>query len=234
MQQTDFQSDLEQRYKQDQTSHYTARLEEFGSSAQADSWTSQEMAKFYYAKASSVFKDYILGKRFTESEKMKLLDIGSGNGFYAQYLQNENLLKSIDYTGIEINTASYEQAKAKVLEVSFLNGDFFQMNYPHKAFHFITIIGTFSIFKSLTVAETQEYILESLQKAFYSCEYGLSLLISRFVLEDESIEKFFNRVSKVSPNVVFDNSLFGNYLRIELYQNKHLVEYYNLHKSATW
>ena len=121
---TDNNSDLHQRYLQDQTSHYSSRLAEFGSIPQADSWTSKEMSTFYYKKATAMFKDYINYNVFNSENKLKLLDIGSGNGFYAEYLKESKLLESINYTGIEINPRSCEAAQAKNLPVNFINNDF--------------------------------------------------------------------------------------------------------------
>jgi SAM-dependent methyltransferase len=228
---TDDNSDLYKRYLEDQTSHYSQRLAEFGSIPQADSWTSKEMSTFYYKKATAMFKDYINYDVFNSENKLKLLDIGSGNGFYAEYLKESKLLESINYTGIEINPKSCEAAQAKNLAVNFINDDFAQMKFGFKPFHFITIIGTFSIFDSLSISETQSYILNNVQKAFNYCEYGLALLISKFVLEEESIQKFFNSLTQISNNINFDTSLFGNYIAVYLYQNKHLTEFYNLSKN---
>lgn len=228
---TDNNSDLHQRYLQDQTSHYTSRLAEFGSIPQADSWTSKEMSTFYYKKATAMFKDYINYNVFNSENKLKLLDIGSGNGFYAEYLRQSNLLESINYTGIEINPKSCEAAQAKNLPVNFINDDFAQMKFGFKPFHFVTIIGTFTIFESLSTSETQNYIFNNVQKAFNCCEYGLALLISKFVLDEESIEKFFNSLTQISSNINFDTNLFGNYIAVYLYQNKHLFEFYSLSKN---
>jgi|LakMenEpi08Jun12_1017391.scaffolds.fasta_scaffold00010_38 hypothetical protein len=228
---TDDNSDLYQRYLEDQTSHYSQRLAEFGSIPQADSWTSKEMSTFYYKKATAMFKDYINYNVFNSENKLKLLDIGSGNGFYAEYLKESRLLESIDYTGIEINPKSCEAAQAKDLAVNFINDDFAQMKFGFKTFHFVTIIGTFTVFESLNVSETQNYIFNNIQKAFNYCEYGLVLLISKFVLEEESIQKFFNSLTQISNNINFDTSLFGNYIAVYLYQNKHLIEFYSLSKN---
>lgn len=228
---TDNNSDLHQRYLQDQTSHYSSRLAEFGSIPQADSWTSKEMSTFYYKKATAMFKDYINYNVFNSENKLKLLDIGSGNGFYAEYLKESKLLESINYTGIEINPKSCEAAQAKNLAVNFINDDFAQMKFGFKPFHFVTIIGTFTIFESLSTSETQNYIFNNVQKAFNCCEYGLALLISKFVLDEESIEKFFNSLTQISSNINFDTNLFGNYIAVYLYQNKHLTEFYNLSKN---
>lgn len=227
----DDNSDLHQRYLQDQTSHYSSRLAEFGSIPQADSWTSKEMSIFYYEKATAMFQDYISYKVFNSENKLKLLDIGSGNGFYAEYLKQAKLLESIDYTGIEINAKSCEAAQAKDLSVNFINDDFAQMKFGFKPFHFITIIGTFTVFESLSASETQNYIFNNIQKAFNCCEYGLALLISKFVLDEESIQKFFNSLTQISNNINFDTSLFGNYIAVYLYQNKHLIEFYSLSKN---
>jgi SAM-dependent methyltransferase len=227
----DDNSDLHQRYLQDQTSHYSQRLAEFGSIPQADSWTSKEMSAFYYKKATMLFQDYLHGKAFSSENKLKLLDIGSGNGFYAEYLKESKLLESIDYTGIEINPKSCEAAQAKNLPVNFINDDFAQMKFGFKPFHFITIIGTFSIFDSLSVPETQSYIFNNVEKAFNCCEYGLALLISKFVLDEGSIQKFFSSLTQISSNIHFDTNLFGNYIAVYLYQNKHLTEFYNLSKN---
>jgi SAM-dependent methyltransferase len=228
---TDDNSDLYQRYLEDQTSHYSQRLAEFGSIPQADSWTSKEMSTFYYKKATAMFKDYINYNVFNSENKLKLLDIGSGNGFYAEYLKQAKLLESINYTGIEINSKSCEAAQAKNLAVNFINDDFAQMKFGFKPFHFITIIGTFTVFESLSAFETQNYIFNNIQKAFNCCEYGLALLISKFVLEEESIQKFFNSLTQISNNINFDTNLFGNYIAVYLYQNKHLIEFYSLSKN---
>ena len=228
---TDNNSDLHQRYLQDQTSYYSSRLAEFGSIPQADSWTSKEMSTFYYKKATAMFKDYINYNVFNSENKLKLLDIGSGNGFYAEYLKESKLLESINYTGIEINPKSCEAAQAKNLAVNFINDDFAQMKFGFKPFHFVTIIGTFTIFESLSTSETQNYIFNNVQKAFNCCEYGLALLISKFVLDEEFIEKFFNSLTQISSNINFDTSLFGNYIAVYLYQNKHLFEFYSLSKN---
>ena len=228
---TDNNSDLHQRYLQDQTSHYSKRLAEFGSISQADSWTSQEMSTFYYKKATAMFKDYINYNVFNSENKLKLLDIGSGNGFYAAYLQQAKLLESIDYTGIEINASSCKAAQAKDLPVNFINDDFAQMQFGFRPFHFATIIGTFAIFDSLSTSEAQDYIFKNIQKAFNCCEYGLALLISKFILDEGSIQKFFNSLTKISSSINFDASLFGNYVGVYLYQNRHSTEFYNLSKN---
>ena len=228
---TDNNSDLHQRYLQDQTSYYSSRLAEFGSIPQADSWTSKEMSTFYYKKATAMFKDYINYNVFNSENKLKLLDIGSGNGFYAEYLKESKLLESINYTGIEINPKSCEAAQAKNLAVNFINDDFAQMKFGFKPFHFVTIIGTFTIFESLSTSETQNYIFNNVQKAFNCCEYGLALLISKFVLDEGSIQKFFSSLTQISSNINFDTSLFGNYIAVYLYQNKHLFEFYSLSKN---
>ncbi len=228
---TDNNSGLHQRYLQDQTSHYSSRLAEFGSIAQADSWTSKEMSTFYYKKATAMFKDYINYNVFNSENKLKLLDIGSGNGFYAEYLKESKLLESINYTGIEINPKSCEAAQAKNLAVNFINDDFAQMKFGFKPFHFGTMIGTFAIFDSLSSSEAQAYIFTNIQKAFNCCEYGLALLISKFLLDDGSIQKFFSSLTQISSNINFDTSLFGNYIAVYLYQNRHSTEFYNLSKN---
>jgi hypothetical protein len=105
------------------------------------------------------------------------------------------------------------------------------MKFGFKPFHFTTIIGTFSIFDSLNGPETQSYILNNVKKAFNCCEYGLALLISQFVLDEGSIQKFFSSLTQISSNIHFDTNLFGNYIAVYLYQNKHLTEFYNLSKN---
>ena len=84
-----------------------------------------------------------------------------------------------------------------------MNDDFAQMRFGFKPFHFITMIGTFTVFESLSVSETQSYIFNNIQKAFNCCEYGLALLISKFVLEEESIQKFFNSLTQISSNLIW-------------------------------
>jgi hypothetical protein len=142
---------------------------------------------------------------------------------------NENIL---NFNSINHAELSLIQVKAiRIGGCDFINDDFAQMKFGFKPFHFITIIGTFSIFDSLSISETQSYILNNVQKAFNCCEYGLALLISKFVLDEGSIQKFFSSLTQISSNINFDTNLFGNYIAVYLYQNKYLTEFYNLSKN---
>jgi len=217
------EKDIIERYSQDQIQHYTQRLSEFGSSSQADSWTSQYLARYYYREAIRNLKDLTDLNIFNPERKIRLLDIGSGNGFYLNYLKETGLAASVDYTGLEINPETCLAAQKQQSDAKFINGDFSTMNFPFRAFDFISIIGTYSIFDALNDLETETYIVNNLRKAFNCVDYGVNLMISRFVVPETTLAK----ILKISENYELKNNLFGNYMSIFLYRQKYINDTYS-------
>lgn len=223
------EKDIIERYSQDQIQHYSNRLSEFGSSSEADSWTSANLARYYYREAIHNIKDLIELNIFSPEKKLKLLDIGSGNGFYLNYLKELNLAVSIDYTGLEINPETCLMAQKHHSSEKFINADFSTMNFLLRSFDFISIIGTYSIFKTLNATETENYIVNNLSKAFSCADYGVNLLISRFVVSESGLEK----ILKISENYEIKNNLFGNYMSIFLYRQKYINDAYSAIKQLS-
>ena len=101
------------------------------------------------------------------------------------------------------------------------------MNFPFRAFDFISIIGTYSIFNALNDLETENYIFNNLSKAFGYVDYGVNLLISRCVVPETTLAK----ILKISENYELKNNLFGNYMSIFLYRQKYTNDVYSAVKQ---
>ena len=99
-------------------------------------------------------------------------------------------------------------------------------------FDFVSFIGTFSIFKSLSELEFYDIALANLEKAFSLADKACILLISRFAIPNESLDKFFSEVLKISPFFDFDSTLFGDYLVLTLYKKKYVLDLYRDFKES--
>ena len=88
-------------------------------------------------------------------------------------------------------------------------------------FDFVSFIGTFSIFKSLSELEFYDIALANLEKAFSLADKACILLISRFAIPNESLDKFD-----------FDSTLFGDYLVLTLYKKKYVLDLYRDFKES--
>ena len=214
-------------YKSDQEEFYNSRFDDFGLIVQADGWTSESLAHYYYER---VLKLINISK--PNSRQVDLLDIGSGHGFFYEYLKTSKLTDNFNYTGIEINENSCKKAQEKDPGLNYICSDFLDYDFMGLNFDFVSFIGTFSIFKSLSELEFYDIALANLEKAFSLADEACILLISRFAIPNESLDKFFSEVLKISPFFDFDSTLFGDYLVLTLYKKKYVLDLYRDFKES--
>ncbi len=212
---------LKDKYKKDQEKFYTGRFNDFGLIIQADGWTSDSMATYYY---DQVVK--ILLQNLKLDNKLSVLDIGSGHGFFYKYLREKYLLDDLNYSGIEINSESYKQAKLMNPEAEYFNGDFLDYKFPQLNYDYTVFIGTFSIFASMSAKDVYGIVEANLNKAFSFSNYGTVLLISKFVLPESSVALLYETASGISEFYDLNTTIFGDYVALTLYKKKFVLDSY--------
>lgn len=212
---------LKEKYKKNQEEFYTGRFNDFGLIIQADGWTSDNMAMYYY---DQVIKT--LSQKLNPNDKLSILDIGSGHGFFYKYLKDKYLLDTLNYTGIEINSESYKQSKLMNPEAEYFNGDFLDYKFSQFNYDYSIFIGTFSIYGSMSSKDFYDIVKANLNKAFSLSNYGLILLISKFVLPESSVITLYETASEISEFYHLDTTLFCDYIALSLYKKKFVLDSY--------
>ena len=133
--------DLKSTYKKDQKEFYLNRFNDFGLLVQADGWTSENMAHYYYENVLDILSKN--NKDF--KKKMSILEVGSGHGFFYKYLEKKMLVDKFLYSGIEISDESFKQAQIMNPDAEYHCGDFLDYRFPELNYDYIIFLGTFSI-----------------------------------------------------------------------------------------
>ena len=67
---------------------------------------------------------------------------------------------------------------------------------------------------------------ENLRKAFSMSNYGTIILISKFVIPDESVLKLCETASNISEFFNLNTTIFGDYMALTLYKKKFVLDSY--------
>ena len=179
------------------------------------------MATYYYDKAVK-----IISRNLNLENKLSILDIGSGHGFFYKYLKEKNLLKDFKYSGIEINTESFKQAQLMNPDAGYFNGDFLDYNFTQTNFDYTVFIGTFSIYGTISVEDVFNFVKANLNKAFIMSNYGTVLLVSKFVLPESSIGLLYETAADMTEFYDLNTTIFGDYVALTLYKKRFVLDSY--------
>ena len=214
-----FDQDSRDLYRKDQEAFYTGRFQDFGLIVQADGWTSENMAHYYYDRALQIISRI--------PKQASILEVGSGHGFFYKYLQEKDLLDKFNYSGIEINENSCKESLKMNPDATYHLGDFLDYQFTEPNFDYTVFMGTFSISESLDSKTLYQMVEANLRKAFMISNYATVLLISRFLLENSEATQLFNTAKQISEFYSLDNTIFGDYIALALYKKKFVLEAYS-------
>lgn len=223
-----------QTYIATQAQFYAKRIKDFGYSHQADGWTSKRMISNYYKLASKIFDKKLAQLGFSSGEqqsiehqndlaKFTLLDVGCGNCFYYDYLEELNLLKYIDYQGLELTDGAFQQVKENKPEISILKADFMAkktLKQLKPNYNFAVAIGTFSLVDGMNESEKHAYLRSFLIRLYNLVDCGFSVMIHDDALEEEnSFSRIFDIIAKENKWLVTaSNAFFSNYSIFYVYK----------------
>lgn len=172
-------------YRKNQEEYYSKRVKEYGLSVQADGWTSEKLVNSFYEQMDGLFL-----REIEANKNFSILDVGSGSGFYYQYLKEKPWFNLIDYQGLEIYEKSYNEAKKMNPDTKYINDDFFTHNFAGQKFDFVISIGALSVNDYLSPEEMEEFTHKFLYKMFSLSKKASGLASPDVLLGEDTISKF--------------------------------------------
>ena len=145
------------------------------------------------------------------SEKIKVLDIGSGLGHLYSYLIEKGF--DVDYTGIEINKEFVEQSKKTFPEAKFILGDIEQLDTLNVTFDYSFASGIYNLGIK---KETQAAFVNDFKAIIKitECACAVNFLSSSSKNQDEIsvYHEHSEIINLVEKKLLSECEIFENYL----------------------
>lgn len=206
-----------EKYRQTQEQFYKQRFQDFGYSAQADGWTSEKISKLVYKHSSEIFN-----REKEKNNSFSLLDIGSGCGFYYQFLLEQGY--KVKYTGLEINEHAFKEAQKTNPEANYLHGDFMNYNFAGEKFDFVISIGALGINDNLSYEETKKYAISFLDKMYQLSSNGICFTTIETLLGENTFPELYEICYKhLSDMSSVNGSYFPSYATFQAFKKTYLL-----------
>jgi len=144
----------------------------------------------------------LIKQRFPQTEELRVLDVGCGNGRFGSFLK-EQLKTPTIYTGIDSNSYLLQKAQEKLSEATFIKSDFLKLDYASLEPSF-DLIAIFGVLHHIPGYENRRQLLRNL-KNLLSAKSLLVFSIWNF-LQSPSLKKRVQPWSTISlENQVEEN-----------------------------
>lgn len=181
--------------------YYSQAFEKYGATPQGLAWDNQENLEKRYEVMWDLIKHH----------RTSILDFGCGyGGFYDWLIKN---YKHVDYTGIDINKNSIEEARELyphhnwgLIDIHSEEGweDFNNPNIFSDKFDYIICNGTFTVKNNLTQEEMTNFMCSTLEKLWTKTDKGIAFNCMSKVLDFERNDLFHVSFDELSM-WVYDN-----------------------------
>lgn len=149
---------------------YEAGLVAHGHTARGLLWPNvADMAIRYETLLSSASLE-----QHTSSRPLRLLDLGCGTGLLLDYLGENNLLASVDYTGSDIRSEAVDHCRGRWPEYRFEVRDVRDQPFPADEFDHCLICGVFTGRFGMSYTAMEAMAHETLSAVWPSVTDGLS------------------------------------------------------------
>lgn len=113
-------------------------------------------------------------EQHNSSRPLRLLDLGCGTGLLLDYLAENNLLGSVDYTGIDVRVEAVDHCRSRWSEYRFEVRDVRDQPFPADEFDHCLICGVFTGRFGMSYAAMEAMVHETLLAVWPSVTEGLS------------------------------------------------------------
>jgi SAM-dependent methyltransferase len=144
------------------------------------------------------------------SERVSLVDLGSGAGHFYDFLQSQTAVE-VDYTGVDISPAFLEAARTRFPEARFLELDILEADGPLPQFDYVLANGLLNSRGSVDYVEMWDYAKRLIRAAYSMARRGLAVNVMTKHLDWEREDLFhvaFDDMAafvhaELSPHFVF-------------------------------
>ena len=144
------------------------------------------------------------------TERVSLLDLGSGAGHFYDFLQSQTAVE-VDYTGVDISPAFLEAARSRFPEARFLELDILEADGPLPQFDYVIANGLLNTRGSVDYVEMWDYAKRLIRAAYSMARGGLAVNVMTKHLDWERDDLFhvpFDDMAafvraELSPHFVF-------------------------------
>jgi len=154
----------------------------------------------------------------SSNSKVSVLDFGCGNGLLLEYLENVGLLKSIDYTGLDLGESFVAHCRTRFPRETFLALDVLESPEMLPCYDYIIMNGVLTEKRNLSDEEMLDLLKKLVLVVFGKANFGLAFNVMSthvdwkrddlFHLPMDRLAEFL--VKEVSRNFVIRND-YGLY-----------------------
>jgi len=112
-------------------------------------------------------------QRYTRVNRIKLLDLGCGPGLLLDYLNENQLIDLVDYTGVDVLEADLLEARSRWPDYRFELRDVRDCPFDEHRFDYCIVCGVFTGKFEVTYAEMEAMAQEILRAVWPSVTIGL-------------------------------------------------------------
>jgi len=110
---------------------------------------------------------------YSPERRVRLLDLGCGPGFLLDYLAENDLLRLVDYTGVDVSETTMGHARTRWPDHRFELRDIRDHPFPAGAFDYCIICGVFLSRNAITYEAMLRLVGDTLRAVWPSVNLGL-------------------------------------------------------------
>lgn len=154
------------KYKELQI-HYENSLAMYGPNSKGMDWpNSDDLIKRFKVLTSIINEDL--------SNNFSVLDLGCGVGLMVDFLKESNLIKKINYKGIDISPQMISFAKKRLPQYDFEERDILESKLDANTFDYVIMNGLFTEKLNMSQSEMFSFFEEMIKIVYNSCKNGFS------------------------------------------------------------
>lgn len=149
--------------------HYERTLEKYGPISRGMDWPSDSDLQTRFKVMLN-----LAAKDLAEGKQISILDLGCGAGLLLEYLQKNNLDKTLNYYGIDISEKMISAAKLKFPNESFEVQDILQNPLKHQKYDYIIMNGLLTEKLELSQDQMLNFAKAIIQNAYDAATYAIA------------------------------------------------------------
>jgi SAM-dependent methyltransferase len=148
-------------------SHYESCLEKYGDTHLGVDWPKAKDVDIRYEVMLQVIKPIVATKTY-------LLDFGCGASHLYEYINRNNLLDRIDYSGLDLSEKFISLSKLKFPNINYYCQDILEKHTNLPEFDYIIMNGIFTEKCDLSFIEMFSYFKKTLARVYTKSRIGLA------------------------------------------------------------
>jgi SAM-dependent methyltransferase len=166
--------------------HYENCLKKHGPNAKGMDWPNPDDLN----RRFKVLTDFAFKYSDLDTEKIHLTDLGCGIGLLIDYLTNNDLIKLINYKGIDISPLMIEFASQRLPNYNFEERDVLRNKLSENGTDYIIMNGVFTEKRELTHEQMFDFFTQMITETFKSARKGIAFNVMSTLVDWERDDLF--------------------------------------------